>query len=636
MIISVLLLIPTVKYGQQSKTDSLWIVLNTLVAKNNTLREIDETQKTYILKNMPTAARKVEQLTRTSLTFLVQNPDISMLLSNDAEKIAELSQNDTLRAMAYVSKSAVYSIKDNTDLILEYALKTLAISERTALHPDIMASMHRKFGRVYRDQNNLKSSIEAYEKALAYSTKVNNFKDMSGTAGTLTQIYSRVKQYDKALAYQKQALDLAKKIGFSDNIIRCNIHLIDLYLGMNNVPDALSTIDELTNGLQKLDISPIVKGLAYSKIADFDLQHGSTNRQLATRYLDSMQSLLKTTTPGYDNTANYYLNRALLDFSRQRYDSASAALILYHKYKEISDNDILEGHSQELATKYESGKKDALIKNLNAESELRKKANELANFQRNGIGVLAALLGLMTYLFYTRYRLKKKTSEELAKKNIEIEQQKALIQTSLGEKETLLREIHHRVKNNLQIISSLLDIQSANIQDENVLSSIQEGQSRVQAMSLIHQNLYQSEHLSNVDIENYLKELVAYLSNMFVGEDKSIEVHVDAANINFDIDTAIPLGLIVNELVSNAYKYAFEKHGKGQISIHIKSLNDSDYELEVKDDGKGFPEGFDEKKTKSLGLKLVRILSRQLRGSFSAKSDNGAKFTVKFKDLRTL
>jgi len=153
-------------------------------------------------------------------------------------------------------------------------------------------------------------------------------------------------------------------------------------------------------------------------------------------------------------------------------------------------------------------------------------------------------------------------------------------------------------------------------------------------MSLIHQNLYQSEHINDVDIEKYLKELVHYLSDIFYGGNKNIEVVVDARNIKFDIDTAIPLGLIVNELVSNAYKYAFDKRDRGKIEVGIKALNEIDFELHVDDDGAGLPDDFDPKKSKSLGLKLVKILSKQLRGKFSSRSNNGANFTVFFKDIR--
>jgi two-component system, sensor histidine kinase PdtaS len=268
------------------------------------------------------------------------------------------------------------------------------------------------------------------------------------------------------------------------------------------------------------------------------------------------------------------------------------------------------------------------------EINLLKKDKALGVTQRNSAVLVALLLAIAAFLFYNRFRIKKRSTDSLTRKNLEIEKQKALIQASLGEKETLLREIHHRVKNNLQIISSLLNIQSEHIQDEHVLSSIQEGQSRVQAMSLIHQNLYQSEHLNNVDITNYLQQLVAYLANVFAHKDRSIQVKVEAAQVNFDIDTAIPLGLIVNELVSNAFKYAFPGTGTGLISINIQSVNDIDYELTIEDDGVGLPAGFEPEKSNSLGLKLVKILSRQLRGSFSLKSDKGTVFLVKFKDLR--
>ena len=628
------LLIPFSVVAQQSKMDSLWALLQSPESANMSYSDLYKIQKEYINQYTTDPTKRVEQLTRASWFFLQQHPDTSMVLSNEAEKIAETSNNDVLRAMAYVSKSAVYSVNDNVEMIMQYALKAEVISQKITLPPDIMASMYRKFGRVYRDQNNNRASIDAYKKAIAYSTKSNNLKDICGTAGSMGQIYGNMKLYDSAIIYLKQALDLSEKIGFNDNVVRGYVHIMNIYDNQGNIPEAFETLNQMEIWLNTKDIAPVIKGLAYTSIADLDLRHGTSNRQLAKRYLDSMQALLKITKPGTENMVDYYLGRSLLEFSNQKYDLGSEALTKYHEYKQIMDNQLIEGHSQELAAKYETGKKDALIKNLNTERALQIKEQELSNIQKRGAFILAILLGILTLLFYNRFKLKKKASEALEVKNREIEAQKAVIQTSLGEKETLLREIHHRVKNNLQIISSLLNIQSDNISDPSVLSSIREGQSRVQAMSLIHQNLYQSEHLSNVDIENYLQQLVVYLSEMFSKEGKDITVEVEAHDINFDIDTAIPLGLIVNELVSNAYKYAFEQQNSGKIKIGIKALSNEDYELHVDDDGKGLPPDFNPNKGKSLGLKLVNILSRQLRGKFSSKSSDGASFVVKFKDLR--
>jgi two-component sensor histidine kinase len=630
----VFLLLPFFLFSQQNKIDSLWAVLKSPEAANMPYSELYKIQKAYIQLTTKNPAKRVEQLTRASWFFLQQHPDTSMVLSNEAEKIAEASNDDVLRAMAYVSKSAVYSVNDNVEMIMQYALKAEAISRKTTLPPDILASMYRKFGRVYRDQNDDRASVEAYKKALAYSTKSNNLEDICGTAGSMGQIYGKLKLYDSAIIYLKQAIDLSKKIGFNDNVVRGYVHIMNMYNNNGKVSEAFEIYNQMAFWLNNKDIAPIIKGLAYTSIADLDLQYGKNNRQLAKRYLDSMERLLTITKPGTENLVNYYLGKSLLEFSEQNYDSGAKALTKYHEFKSIMDNELIEGHAQELSKKYETGKKDALIKNLNTERELQKKEQELSDLQTKWAFLLCVLLGILALLFYNRFRLKKKTSEALTIKNIEIEKQKEVIQTSLGEKETLLREIHHRVKNNLQIISSLLNIQSENISDPSVISSIREGQSRVQAMSLIHQNLYQSEHLSNVDIENYLKQLVVYLSEMFAKEGKDVTVEVEANNINFDIDTAIPLGLIVNELVSNAYKYAFEQQDSGKIKVGIKALSEEDYELHVDDDGKGLPADFNPAKSKSLGLKLVNILSRQLRGKFSTESSAGASFVVKFKDMR--
>ncbi|MGK0138507.1 MAG: two-component sensor histidine kinase [Algoriphagus sp.] len=317
---------------------------------------------------------------------------------------------------------------------------------------------------------------------------------------------------------------------------------------------------------------------------------------------------------------NAYGHLRTINKLTHQYDSA---LYYYEKRVELNDSLTNLAKTEQVAdfqTKYETVKKELEISTLNKDNELKSK-------QTFWISILGLIILIGLILSIRNYRI-------LRKKKRVIEEQSDAIQSSLTEKETLLREIHHRVKNNLQIISSLLNIQSSNIDDPKVLSSIKEGQSRVQAMSLIHQNLYQSEHINDVDIENYLKELVNYLSDIFTGNNKSIEVEVDAKNIKFDIDTAIPLGLIVNELVSNAYKYAFDKRDKGKIKVRIKALNEIDYELHVDDDGVGLPYDFDPTKSKSLGLKLVKILSKQLRGKYAAKSDKGANFTVFFKDIR--
>jgi two-component sensor histidine kinase len=205
-----------------------------------------------------------------------------------------------------------------------------------------------------------------------------------------------------------------------------------------------------------------------------------------------------------------------------------------------------------------------------------------------------------------------------------------IIEKSLGEKELLLKEIHHRVKNNLQVVSSLLDLQSREIEDEETQATFMEGQNRVKAMALIHQKLYQNENLATINFEEYANMLVGELGTIYNKKADVNTVVNGGTTSEFDIDTAIPLGLILNELISNAYKYAFNEGEQGALSVSINSLGEGKHQLIVEDNGGGLPESFDFQKAKSLGLRLVRRLAKQLYGSVEYSNIGGAKFVVNF------
>ena len=182
----------------------------------------------------------------------------------------------------------------------------------------------------------------------------------------------------------------------------------------------------------------------------------------------------------------------------------------------------------------------------------------------------------------------------------------------LQEREMLLKEIHHRVKNNLQVISSLLDLQSGSITDENTKALVKEGQSRVKSIALIHQLLYQTDNYTSINFEKYLEQLMAFLHNTFNRPENKIKYFINAVNVQLDIDTAIPLALITNELATNAYKYAFKSNMDGRIVIELNKINEVFYELRFSDNGNGLPEKFNLEKNNSLGLKLVKILTKRM------------------------
>lgn len=206
------------------------------------------------------------------------------------------------------------------------------------------------------------------------------------------------------------------------------------------------------------------------------------------------------------------------------------------------------------------------------------------------------------------------------------------IRLSLQEKETLLKEIYHRVKNNMQVIMSLLNLQGAKIEDENARKHLLEARNRIRAMSLLHEKLYQTENIAFIDFANYLTLIARELKKTYTGDIEKIEFRYDMERLHLGIDQAIPCGLIVNELVSNALKYAFPPgYGRtGVITITLKERDGQTVELSVSDNGIGLPEEFDINRTPSLGLALVPTLARQLNGDIRLDRSGGTSYTIRF------
>lgn len=206
------------------------------------------------------------------------------------------------------------------------------------------------------------------------------------------------------------------------------------------------------------------------------------------------------------------------------------------------------------------------------------------------------------------------------------------IKTSLREKEVLLQEIHHRVKNNMQVISSLLRLQSGYAQDDHYVELLKESQNRIRSMSLVHEKLYQSYDLTKIELSDYLRELTHSLLRSYAVNPAQIELRTELDPLKVEIDTAIPCGLVVNELISNALKYAFPGERTGVIFLSLKGLPETGgVELTVGDNGVGLPEAYDPAQSGTLGLQLVSVLVRdQLRGEMSWSRSGGTRFQVRF------
>jgi two-component sensor histidine kinase len=206
------------------------------------------------------------------------------------------------------------------------------------------------------------------------------------------------------------------------------------------------------------------------------------------------------------------------------------------------------------------------------------------------------------------------------------------IRASLREKEVLLKEIHHRVKNNLQVISSLLSLQAEYLKDESMLKIMRESQNRVKSMALVHEKLYQSQNLASIEFGEYVRELVTQLSRSYGINPDLIRLNISTDAIDLAVDRAIPCGIIVNELVTNALKYAFPGGRHGSIDVLLHNLADGKIRLVIRDDGVGLPRDLELHNASSLGLTLVYMLADQVQGELAISRDGaGTEFSLTFR-----
>ena len=400
--------------------------------------------------------------------------------------------------------------------------------------------------------------------------------ELANSMGNLGFAHLRANQIEEGAQYIKEVLDVRMKLAVPYDMAYANIQLAEVYVLQEKWTQALQYAN------QALDIATE---------NDLDKVRSSCYRQLSYIYEQSGR-------PG-------------------------EAIRLFKKYHFTQDsvlNERINENVQKVEAAYQVAAKEKQILKLELEEQFNQKTlirQRLALF-----GTMAGL-GVLSLLLFRLWSQKKQISK-----------QKNTISTALSEKETLLKEIHHRVKNNLQVISSLLGMQSLSIKDEQAKSAIQEGRSRVHSMSLIHQHLYKDDQLSGVPMSFYVKKLCQDLIATYqVGDQEIVLYDQIDKNLVLDVETVVPLGLILNELISNSLKYAFEGRAKGLITVKLYEVKDV-LHLEVNDDGIGFdPSG---EVPDSFGLRLVHSFQQKLDASIDIRSIEGTRVSLHINNYKKL
>ncbi|CCH54844.1 unnamed protein product [Fibrisoma limi BUZ 3] len=523
------------------------------------------------------------------------------------------------------------------------ALKTAVMRKDTSLQ---LCTIYNRLGITYYKLRDYNLARNSYEKALSIARRYKDTLSVNYVGVNLLEAY-------KLLGNSRSSILLLKLLSTDfppkgiEEKIRLTSYYLHYYQQTRNYPQAQLYCNQLVDQFSQLPSKVNNSFLIGCKYAiRFYLATGQLKRaqQLINEYqISAKQTKLK------DQIAYGHLLAFQVDSAQGNFRSA---IDHYKVYKSLQDTLLNESKNKEIANlqvAFETEKKDQeiklkekniqLLQNRNSSQQASLEQKELQ--QKSMIGG-AIMLMLLLGLTYNRYRIKQRSNQRLEAKQQLIDQKNQTLQQVLSEKEQLLeerewmlKEIHHRVKNNLQVISSMLNAQFNFLQDPSALAAIRESQNRVQVMALIHQKLYQSDNLAQIGMQEYIHEIVDYLIESFDRFD-SVRAQLSIADVHFDVSVATPLGLIINEAVTNSLKYAFPHNRRGEVSVALRALEGQTYQLTITDDGIGMPAGFDVTRSKTLGLTMIRGLSKQIKAKLDITQCNGVEISLQFSPVKKL
>ena len=571
----------------------------------------------------------------------------------------------------------------NINLENPKALKELeqCLQVYKSIHYSQIQGIYDLSGRIYYDLRDFKNALNNELMALQTAESVQDTTmQRCEINNNIALIFLELQNREKAVDYFKNALLIAEKHKDQHNIILITTNLVDTYVRLNKPLDALGVLNKTTrkyysnynNTTEAYEVNgaylmiyirlkkykqgqpycdKLLEIIKHKGLADFDrtniynilIRYYKASKQyhLALSYLIKNKSLTEKIGDPIRISRNYS-SWFSLDTAQGNYKSAVANLLKSHNINDSLFNETKSKQILQLQVQYETQKKinDLKIKDqhialLNQNYKLEEIKLKQSKLEKNiTIGATIVLI-TVAGLFYKQYRNKGRInmiitrhSEVIEKQNNVIGQKNKHLELLLQEKEWLVKEVHHRVKNNLQTIISLLESQAAYLEND-ALKAIETSQNRIYTMSLIHQKLYQSEDVQTIDMAIYIPELIKYLKDSFNNSDR-IDLKVKIAPINLDASIAIPIALIINEAVTNSIKYAFPDNGNGKILISLLEKGDS-LKLELADNGIGIDENSIQSNPVSLGLQLIRGLTKEIHGEVIIKNNQGVKITVLFK-----
>jgi two-component sensor histidine kinase len=582
------------------------------------------------------------------------------------DKALDLSQqiHDTKKEMeTYQEQGAYYELVNDYGKAERSFLKALKIAETTN-SANIVYIFHA-LCELYRTEGKLNKSL-FYGLQSIKAAETTRDKDMKWYLpycyGLVSALYDDLGKLELAMSEARLAVASGLAQGDTQIAYVHENNIVSIFIELNKFDDAIVTAREFIkkyppdNNIEK-GIAEEMMGQYYEAIKESDLAEQHYLKMFAFYNASGTMAVAIWTNWSFTRLAGFYIQQKrygdaekymkLLDKRPEKHDLPFSSLIEdelfyfkidsakgnllsairhYQKYKVLNDsafNLAQIEEREEMQAKYETAKKEKDIAFLTKDSQVQHTMVGQANKARNLILAVAVLLIILVAVLYKSYRLNRKRNKILN----QLVTEKDIL---LTEKEWLLKEIHHRVKNNLQIVIGLLQQQSVYIDNDTALTAIRNSENRMYSIALIHQRLYQSDTLGLIFMPEYINELIGNLKDSFGGNNR-VNFEKDLDEIYLDVSQAIPVGLILNEGITNAIKYAHPDMEGGGIFVSFRRVGDEQVQLTIKDDGVGLPPDFDPDEIDSLGMNLMRGLSKQLGGTFELDQNGGVTITTTFK-----
>ena len=509
---------------------------------------------------------------------------------------------------------------------LDYQLKGTRLIERNKDSSGTAVATYNRLGYIYNYMNNFSEAAKAFEKALIYAKRNRDTSAIILITSNTGSPYIHSNQPRKAI---KALTEVLNRYPITDTTYL--IHLVSILLEAHTAVREYAQAERYYN-----QINPLVRRDHASEPYIANFHYAAINLFLGKQEVNKAWPHIAVLQKIADSTKELKVRGSIeryqfmADSMTGNYQSAIAH---YQRYRALLDTVSKRNHDKQIAEmemQFETEKKDIDIANKANDIQMLKKQNDLQKralgseaISRNLLFAGIILLGLILALGYSRYRLKQQANRQLEEKQTAINLQNDSLKQLVNEREWLLKEIHHRVKNNLQIVISLLNSQTLYLKDNAALNVIKESQHRMNSISLIHQKLYQGDNLSGVNMRDYIFELAIYLQDSFDTRGK-IAFLMDIERLVLDVSQAVPLGLILNEAITNAIKYAFKEDQEDpKISISFRQQDNQGLLLSISDNGRGLAPDFDISASSSLGMNLMQGLTRQLGGMMELKNEEG-------------